>query len=173
MISSDNPSKDWPEDARDGGKGLYLCRCADCNGQFMGYKRRVICKECHKEAAKPTKPRPQFYAMCFPALQDIAKAKGYNLIMHGSLNRDMDLVAVPWIDEPRPELELIQAFDMFLRGTEYEEKGAHRGYMHSTLPGGRHSYVIHLNRGGIWNGYNDEQYYLDISVTPLQKRISG
>jgi hypothetical protein len=116
---------------------------------------------------KPLKPKPQFYAMCFPKMQDIARDMGYNLIIHGSLNRDMDLVAIPWKDEPEPEVKMIQALDMYLRGTQYDESSSKHGYMYSVLPGGRHSYVIHLNRGGIWNGYHDEQYYLDISFTPL------
>ena len=40
---------------------------------------------------------------------------------------------------------------------------------YTTLPGGRHSYVIHLNRGdkhGEWVRFEDKEYYLDISVTP-------
>lgn len=39
-------------------------------------------------------------------------------------------------------------------------------YLFSILPGGRHSYVVNINRGGAYNGYEDAQYYLDISITP-------
>jgi hypothetical protein len=39
--------------------------------------------------------------------------------------------------------------------------------MYSVLPGGRANYVINLNRGGRWNQYLDEQWYIDISFTPL------
>lgn len=158
--------KDWPDDYK-GGEDRYICLCADCNEQFFGHKRRVVCRQCSKDQAKPSNPKPQFYAMCFPSLQEIARVKGYNLIMHGSINRDMDVVAIPWVDEPRSEIELVQALDMFLRGVQYNDESAKVAYMHSILPGGRHSYVIHINRGGSWNGYHDEQYYLDISITPL------
>jgi hypothetical protein len=37
----------------------------------------------------------------------------------------------------------------------------------SMLPGGRYSYIINLNRGGAWNNYFNEEWYLDISITPL------
>jgi hypothetical protein len=43
MLKS-NP-KDWLED-----KSWYQCRCAYCKELFVGYKRRIVCKECD---AKP------------------------------------------------------------------------------------------------------------------------
>lgn len=118
--------------------------------------------------AKPLKPKPQFYALCFAALQQIARDLGYNLIMHGSFNRDMDLVAIPWIDNPAAEMQLIQAFDKYLTGKADERPDY---YLFSILPGGRGSYVINLNRGGRFNGYVDEQYYLDISITPFPNPV--
>ena len=119
---------------------------------------------------KPIKAKPHFYAVCLQPLQEIAKSMGYNLLVHGSMNRDMDLIAVPWIDNPHPEKELIKAFDMYLRGVCYDDGCEERGYMYSVLPGGRKSYVINLNRGGNWNNYTDEQYYLDISITPIPEK---
>lgn len=178
VFPEEDSLKNYPSDYADG-HNKYICNCAVCDNLFYGYKRRLVCKECYIEdnnpekplkptsPIKPLKPKPQFYALCFGALQEISRIKGYNLVLHGSLDRDMDLIAIPWVDSPRPEIELIRAFDMHLRGVEYEDAAAELGYHFSTLPGGRHSYVIHLNRGGYWNGYVDEQYYLDISVTPL------
>jgi hypothetical protein len=94
----------------------------------------------------------------------IAKEFGYNLLVHGSLNRDMDLIAVPWSDTPKNELNLIKALDMYLSDSYMENK---EDYLHSVLPGGRNAYVINMNRTSIWNNYNDAEYYFDISVTPL------
>ena len=96
------------------------------------------------------------------------------------MDRDMDLVAVPWTDSPKTHLELLQAFNKFLNGIEggalvndqfftYEQEEQNileKYYCFSKLPGGRSSYIINLNRGGRFNGYIDEQYYLDISITP-------
>lgn len=120
-------------------------------------------------STKPIKTKPHFYAVCLQPMQEIAKEMGYNLVVHGSMNRDLDLIAIPWTDDPKPELQLITALDLFLRGIKYAEGHEEEGYMHSILPGGRKSYVINLNRGGKYNGYVDEQYYLDISITPLIK----
>jgi len=119
---------------------------------------------------KPIKVKPGMYALFYESLKSIALEFGYNLILHGSLDRDLDLVAIPWVDEPEDEFEMIKSFDMFLRGKADMLK---EQYMFSVLPGGRNSYVINLNRGtktGEWGDY-DSQYYLDISVTPLGKKI--
>ena len=129
---------------------------------------------------KPAKAKPSFYAHCYQYLQQISRELGYNLLIHGSMDRDMDLVAVPWTDSPKTHLELLQAFNKFLNGIEggalvndqfftYEQEEQNileKYYCFSKLPGGRSSYIINLNRGGRFNGYIDEQYYLDISITP-------
>ena len=36
--------------------------------------------------------------LILPPMRRAAKAKGYAIAVHGSLNRDIDLVAIPWID---------------------------------------------------------------------------
>lgn len=40
----DSP-KSWTEDF-DHENGKYICNCISCEDMFIGYKRRVICKEC-------------------------------------------------------------------------------------------------------------------------------
>jgi len=114
---------------------------------------------------KPNKPKPHFYACCFPEMQEIAKNLGYNLIVHGSMNRDLDMIAVPWVDDPKSHIELLQEIDKYLRGGFYDTV---EGYMPSILPGGRSSYVINIERGGKYNGYADPQFYIDLSITPLK-----
>ncbi len=115
---------------------------------------------------KPIKTKPMLYAHYLGILQEKAKELGYNLLLHGSLNRDCDLVAVPWINEPSPHFDLIKSLDLILTGNE---ACIPRQYNYSVLPGGRHSYVINLNRGGyVGDEYvEDPMFYLDISVTPL------
>lgn len=115
---------------------------------------------------KPVKAKPHFYATCLLGLQEIAKENGYNLVIHGSMNRDMDLVAIPWTDDPKPHFELLTAFCEYLGVFAYDDI---KYYNFSLLPGGRSSYIINLNRGGKFNGYTDEQWYLDISITPFEK----
>jgi len=108
------------------------------------------------------------YALFYERLKFIAKEYGYNLVLHGSMDRDLDLVAIPWVNEPQDRFLMIQDFDRYLRG-QYGERP--ENYSHSVLPGGRDSYVITLNRGdksGEWQRFADEEYYLDISITPLK-----
>lgn len=126
---------------------------------------------------KPTHAKPQLYAYYFLQLKDIAKKFGYNLVVHGSLARDLDLIAIPWVDDPKPEFEMIQALCEAMGGRILQTK---EEFMYKELPGGRHSYVINLNRGGYAKNEHgeisdpikytpDPQYYIDISVTPLVK----
>ena len=109
---------------------------------------------------KPTYVKPAFYAFCYQKLKEIAKEFGYNLLIHGSMNRDCDLVAVAWVDKPKNELLMIQAFDRYINGLEGVSK---KEYLFSVLPGGRQSYVVNINRGEKFS-HEDAQYYLDISV---------
>ena len=116
---------------------------------------------------KPIKAKPVFYSVAFAALQQIARDMGYNLVLHGSVDRDMDLIAIPWSDQPKSHIELLDAFCNHLGVLLPKDSDEFPDYMHRKLPGGRDSYVINLNRGGKFNQYIDAQYYLDISITPL------
>ena len=117
-------------------------------------------------STKPIKVKAHFYAVCFEGLKIIAKDYGYNLVIHGSLARDFDLVAIPWINEPKKHVELLDAFSEYLGVPKRKKADGSADYMYSVLGGGRHSYVINLNRGGNYWGYEDAQFYLDISITP-------
>ena len=48
---------------------------------------------------KPIHVKPSYYAIMFEPLKRISMNYGYNLVLHGSLNRDMDLIAIPWNEE--------------------------------------------------------------------------
>jgi len=49
------------------------------------------------------------YASCLPGIVELAKGLGYALAIHGSLQRDFDLIAIPWIDDAAPAEALITA----------------------------------------------------------------
>lgn len=52
---------------------------------------------------------PVYAAALYPDMVGIFRNHGYALAVHGSLQRDFDLVAIPWIDEPSaPEAVLQQ-----------------------------------------------------------------
>lgn len=109
------------------------------------------------ESNKPIHVKPSLYAHYFFSLKEIALKYGYNLVLHGSMNRDLDLIAIPWVKEIGDLDEMINEFCDCLGGQlmvqSYEQKNC--------FPHGRMSYVININRGkdGI-----DLQYYIDISV---------
>ncbi len=42
-----------------------------------------------------------FYESILPAIREAAKKCGYAVGVHGSMRRDLDLIAVPWIPTPR------------------------------------------------------------------------
>jgi hypothetical protein len=119
---------------------------------------------------KPIKVKPGMYAIFFTQMKAIAEDYGYNLLINGSLDRDMDIVAVPWIDKPGDEQEMIKDFQRYLKGIVTITTD---GTIHYTiLPANRHSYIIDLNRGdrhGEWNRFEDEEFYLDISVIQPSK----
>ena len=120
---------------------------------------------------KPLHVKPTFYSYCYESLKEIAKEYGYNLVLHGSMNRDLDLIAIPWVDEPKDEVDMLIAFQEYLCG--FKTINATKDtFCFSVLPGGRNSYVISMNRVGKWNNYIDEQYYVDISITPLIKKAA-
>ena len=114
---------------------------------------------------KITHVKPAMYSYFFYELRVIALRYGYNLVLHGSMNRDLDLIAIPW-HEPIGDIDtMVQEMASYLRGSfvsmTKEEK--------ECFPHGRLSYVINMNRGGAWNRGFDEQYYIDISVIPSPK----
>lgn len=107
--------------------------------------------------------KPSLYACYFEPLKRIAKTFGYNLVLHGSMNRDMDLIAIPWEDEVGNADQMIQQFADMLGGAAHTD----RDNVHlrrSKKPHGRVVYIIDVNRGE-WTPH-DPEYYLDISVMP-------
>lgn len=121
---------------------------------------------------KPIAAKPNVYAYYFLNMKELALSFGYNLVLHGSLNRDLDIIAIPLSNQPRPEREMINALTKWVGGTLDES-------LIGALPGGRTSYVINLNRGGYKRNaegliidpiefVKDPEYYIDISVTPLK-----
>ena len=122
--------------------------------------------------SKPKYFKPGLYAMFYQHMKDIAEEYGYALVIHGSLNRDLDLIAIPWDDRCcfTKEQLMIKEFQKYLKGIESSKTDGEVPF--TILPGGRHSYVIELNRGnrhGEWVRFEDSEYYLDISVTPMIK----
>jgi hypothetical protein len=124
---------------------------------------------------KPIHAKPSLYAFYFEALKEIAVKYGYNLVLHGSMNRDLDLVAIPWQEEVKSHEEMIEEFIEAIGGKLMFANGIERAHApdqdwpkYKVTHHGRMQYVINVNReckmiDGDWV---DPQYYIDISVIP-------
>lgn len=104
-----------------------------------------------------------------PILQEIAHAHGYALGIHGSLARDLDLMAMPWIKDAKPAAELIEAMRVAVNGIVHKtgtKAGRWNGteFVDATIenpshkPHGRLAWNIHLECG----------LFIDISVMPRE-----
>jgi len=49
------------------------------------------------------------YVGLFPILSEVAQEHGYALAVHGSVSRDFDLVAIPWVEGAQNAETLIRA----------------------------------------------------------------
>jgi hypothetical protein len=101
-----------------------------------------------------------------------ARRHGYALAIHGSLSRDLDLVAIPWVVKAATNEDLVEAVREAVHGCIFVgplhpmagkpgwEVHPNRqvGGNPSVRPHGRYAWSIHLLGTGT---------YLDLSVMPL------
>jgi hypothetical protein len=93
--------------------------------------------------------RPMFYMNMLGPLVAVAKDYGYALTLHGSLVRDFDMVAIPWVPDAHSGLELIIALAQTCGGIIHSEVPIDK-------PHGRQTWIIQVHQG----------LYLDVSVMP-------
>jgi hypothetical protein len=102
----------------------------------------------------------ELIGILIPPLREIARRHGYALATHGSQERDIDLVAIPWTDSATGARTLIE--NMFIAckaivGFASWHGGSDGEPIEGTMkPHGRLAWSIHLGSGP----------YLDISVLP-------
>lgn len=82
-------------------------------------------KRASKRLIDPSPARAAAYAAFYPMLCQIARRHGYALAIHGSLHRDLDLIAVPWVEEASEPLALIKAFKKATRTVTQSEGFEH------------------------------------------------
>ncbi len=99
-----------------------------------------------------TNPKATFYAVLYPKIREVGLKHGYAIALHGSMARDMDLIAYPWILECSDPDELILEIAEQIGVTMFEADFPTKG----EKPHGRMAYT--LSFVGDW--------FLDISVMP-------
>ena len=123
-----------------------------------------------EDSKKPIHVKPAFYTFVYEELKRIAQDYGWNLLLHGSMNRDLDLVLIPWrYGADMKYLDTILDKCCEVIGGEiqlqYNEKENEKK-RYSVGPHRRRQYIVNINRLNT-DTYEDKQYYLDISVVPI------
>jgi hypothetical protein len=101
------------------------------------------------------------YAQLLPKIKESAKGLGYALAIHGSMNRDLDILAAPWIEDAAPPEALVaaiaEAVDGFVIGAKdgQFERGKLDPVPHK-FPHGRMCWNI------CWGG----RPFIDLSIMP-------
>lgn len=90
------------------------------------------------------------YAQRLPILRKVAREHGYALGLHGSGERDLDLIAVPWVEDASEAEVLVEALRSSIDGV------AAGPY---AKPHGRRAWLIYLHLEG-------SRLYVDLSVMP-------
>jgi hypothetical protein len=101
---------------------------------------------------------PALYACYFGILKEIAQNHGYALAVHGSFSRDMDLIAVPWIEDVKPQLDMLREFCKAIGIGRTSNELPYDSI--EERPHGRTSYTIGTGGGG----------YVDISIFSTIKK---
>jgi hypothetical protein len=94
-----------------------------------------------------------FYAVLYRAMAKAARRNGYALGLHGSLSRDLDVIAVPWTEKASDARKLMIALTNAAGGFTHERP--------VQKPHRRIGFVIHLG--------SKDGGYVDVSVMPCFK----
>lgn len=138
----------------------------DDNGTHGGAPHVHPCAAHAKAAdALPCKAREvrRFLTEELDALRAVAFKHGYVLAVHGSLARDLDLVAVPWIEEASSADEVADAIRR-AAGAEFATTTTGDPQPEGPQAHGRRSWAITLPRHAT---------YIDLSVMPRVLKDGG
>lgn len=98
------------------------------------------------------------YEVLLPILRTTALQHGYALGVHGSGERDLDLIAAPWVEGRSAPAELVEGLRLAVHGViELPERFPVK------RPLGRLVWVIHIGGGRS----------IDLSVCPAHERVVG
>ena len=96
---------------------------------------------------------PAYYSMLWMAMTKTANRCGYALALHGSMGRDLDVVAVPWTED------CDTGFQLVVKLCKRHGLSAARP-LRVKKPHGRVAYALVM----------EGTYYVDLSVMPVVKK---
>jgi hypothetical protein len=123
----------------------------------------MLCKQCGTREDRPcshVQMTREYYRVLIRPLRHVAHRYGYAIGVHGSLKRDIDLIAAPWRISPSSAASLIEglreAAEKIIGFAEIREETRYP----ERKPGGRLAWSIYLVPREC------DGPYLDISVLP-------
>lgn len=124
-----------------------LPRTGKAHGKIMSEGEKLQLNEVMAPIAAP------LYSIYYARLALVARENGYCLSIHGSMARDLDLVATPWTEEAISAEALIEKFkaDILLKDMDSKDEDG--------KPHGRKSFNLSAD-GGL---------YIDVSIMPVLK----
>lgn len=104
--------------------------------------------------------RKKLYISLLPHIREVARGCGYAIGVHGSMTRDFDLIAVPWVEKPLLEKTLVKRITKAV-------DGFYMDWSVGKKPHGRNAHTIVLNKGegSVIDGKR-WAVFIDLSVTP-------
>lgn len=106
-----------------------------------------------------TNGKAAFYACIWDDLRNAAMDCGWALGLHGSLKSDMDIMAMPWVEDAKPVEVMVQALSDCFTESPFKEDHI---VPHFTKPHNRVVYTM-----SIWG-----DFHLDISIIDSTQRLS-
>lgn len=131
--------------------GVILARSYDDHDLSDEAPLDAKCAAIKRKTEQRAHARPLCYLASLPRLIEVARQHGYALCVHGSLVRDLDLVAVPWTDEAGAPEDLVASVAEACGGVF-----VNNGERPAQKPHGRLAWSIHTGA----------EMYLDLSVMP-------
>lgn len=98
-----------------------------------------------------TKGRAVFYTVLWPSFRQAALSCGWSIALHGSMASDMDMMAMPWVEDAKSVEDLIAALSNCIDGTIWKENHFKPFY---GKPHNRVVYTLSI--------YSD--FYIDLSI---------
>lgn len=94
--------------------------------------------------------RPAMFSYRIHDIQAVARANGYAIAIHGSMQRDLDVIAAPWTDNATSGSRLVEELCRALELTI--------GSGPSQKPHGREVWTLLMREAG----------FMDLSIMPVQ-----
>lgn len=139
-------------------------------------KSQLNIKQKEGEMEKPIHAKPSLYALYFEMIKKVGLKYGYNVVLHGSMNTDLDLIAIAW-EEVIGDVDLMVDEISDLIGGEVMMQNRsvtnEEGYRFTKTHHGRLHYIINIHSGFEYkfNGtqtnivdFTDPKYYIDLSI---------